>query len=103
LENPVKLNVRLPKPDGRDRRFEDGEEARLLEAADISSRNWLTAAIVISIETCVRQIELATLGWAKVKLDTEYPYIDLPKTKNDRPRRPCRLVYLRWPSRRFRW
>ncbi|HLG89082.1 MAG TPA: site-specific integrase [Alphaproteobacteria bacterium] len=87
LENPVKPGVRPPKPDGRDRRLLDGEEERLLASAAGSSRSWLPAAIIIAIETCIRQSELATLTWGRVKLDVEYPYIDLPKTKNDRPRR----------------
>jgi integrase len=87
LDNPVKPGVRPPKPRGRDRRLEDNEEVRLVETAKLSSRRWLEAAIVISIETCVRQTELATLTWGRVKLDLEAPYLDLPKTKNERPRR----------------
>ena len=87
LENPVKPGVRPGKPDGRDRRLSAGEEKRLLQAAQKSSRSWLTAAIVISIETCMRQSELAGLIWDRVKLAGEYPHVDLPKTKNDRPRR----------------
>jgi len=87
LDNPVKPGVRPPRPQGRDRRLEDCEESRLIEASLKSSRAWLTAAIVISIETSVRQTELATLKWNRVKLDAELPYFDLPKTKNERPRR----------------
>ncbi len=87
LENPVKPGVRPGKPDGRDRRLSGDEEKRLLEAADKSSRPWLKAAVIISIETCMRQSELAGLIWDRVKLTSEYPHVDLPKTKNDRPRR----------------
>lgn len=87
LDNPVKPGVRPPMPDGRDRRLEEGEEEALLAKAETSSRSWLSAAVIVSIETCIRQTELATLVWGRVKLDAEYPYIDLPKTKNDRPRR----------------
>ncbi len=87
LENPVKPGVRPGKPDGRDRRLSPGEEKRLLDAAQKSSRPWLKAAIVISIETCMRQSELAGLIWDRVRLTGEYPHVDLPKTKNDRPRR----------------
>jgi integrase len=87
LENPVKPGVRPGKPDGRDRRLSGQQEKRLLDAAQKSSRPWLKAAIVISIETCMRQGELAGLIWDRVKLTSEYPHIDLPKTKNDRPRR----------------
>jgi integrase len=87
LDNPVKRGVRPPKPDGRDRRLQDGEEDRLLEAATKSPGGWLQDAIIMAVETCIRQGELATLTWSRVRLDVEYPYIDLPKTKNDRPRR----------------
>ncbi len=87
LENPVKPGVRPKKPDGRDRRLLEGEEKALFDTAKTSSRPWLPQAITISLETCVRQGELAGLIWRRVKLDAEYPHIDLPKTKNDRPRR----------------
>ena len=87
LGNPVRPGVRPGKPDGRDRRLAEDEEKRLLEAADASSRPWLRASIIISIETCMRQSELAGLIWNRVKLVSEYPHVDLPKTKNDRPRR----------------
>jgi integrase len=63
------------------------EEDRLLDTAEKSSRPWLKAAIIISIEACVRQSELAGLTWARVRLIDEYPYIDLPRRKNDKPRR----------------
>lgn len=87
LENPVKPGVRPGRPDGRDRRLERGEEKRLLRAAERSSRPWLRSAIVIAIETCIRQSELASLTWRQVKLIGPFPHLDLPKTKNDRPRR----------------
>lgn len=35
----------------------------------------------------MRQAELAGLIWDRVRLDGVFPYVDLPKTKNDRPRR----------------
>jgi len=87
IDNPVKPGVRPKKPDGRDRRLEDGEEKKLFDTAKTSTRSWLAPAIIISLETCVRQGELAGLIWRRVKLEGDYPHIDLPKTKNDRPRR----------------
>jgi len=65
----------------------DGEENRLLEAAEKSSRPWLKAAIILPIETCMRQSELAGLTWGQVRLRAEYPHADLRRTKNDKPRR----------------
>jgi len=87
IENPVKPGVRPKKPDGRDRRLFEGEEKRLLDAAKTSSRSWLPAAITISLETCLRQGELAGLIWRRVDLTSAHPHVDIPKTKNDRPRR----------------
>jgi integrase len=87
LDNPVRPGVRPAKPSGRDRRLLEGEEKRLLEAAEKSTRPWLKAAIILSIETCMRQGELARLTWSRVRLNDEYPHADLPRTKNDKPRR----------------
>lgn len=94
VNNPVVEGVRPGLPHGRDRRLNpnpdrDGktEEARLLKACETSSRKWLRSAVVIALETCMRQGELAGLTWDRVKLDVEYPHADLPRTKNERPRR----------------
>jgi integrase len=87
LDNPVKPGVRPGKPEGRNRRLAEHEERRLLNAARVSSRPWLRPAIAISIETCMRQSELAGLTWDRVKPKGPHPHCDLPKTKNDRARR----------------
>src|SRR4051794_27819661 len=86
LENPVNPGVRPGQPDGRNRRLREGEERRLINAARKSSRPWLRPAIVIAIETAMRQSELAELAWDRVMLTGHHPHIDLLKTKNDRPR-----------------
>lgn len=94
LTNPVVEGVRPSLPEGRDRRLSHlvdakgkDEETRLLEACAASSRPWLRSAVIIAIETCMRQGELAGLTWDRVRLDAAHPHCDLPKTKNDRPRR----------------
>lgn len=87
LPNPVCRGVRPPKPEGRTRRLLAGEELRLLNVARSSSRYWLRPAIAISIESSMRQSELGGLAWERVNLGGSYPYADLPKTKNERPRR----------------
>lgn len=87
VNNPVIEGVRPSLPSGRDRRLKDGEEERLLAAAARSSRPWLPAAIIIALETGMRQAELSGLTWGRTKLNAEFPHVDLPKTKNDRPRR----------------
>lgn len=86
LPNPVTAGVRPNKAAGRQRRLQDGEEVILLEAARRSTRPWLVHAIVISLETAIRQAELANLTWDRVRLDDEYPHVHLDKTKNDEKR-----------------
>lgn len=87
LENPVRPGVRPPRPHGRDRRLLPAEETRLLAEAARSSRPWMQQAIVIAIETGIRQAELTELVWSRVNLNASRPYLELPRTKNDRPRR----------------
>jgi integrase len=94
LENPVVRGVRPTVNNARDRRLDsypdgngDIEEVRLFKVCDASNSTWLGAAARLAIETCMRQAELAGLIWARVHLSGQFPYVDLPKTKNDRPRR----------------
>jgi integrase len=94
VENPVVRGVRPIVDNGRDRRLDsymdrngDTEETRLFKVCDASNSKWLGAATRIAIETSMRQAELAGLIWTRVHLAGEFPYVDLPKTKNDRSRR----------------
>jgi integrase len=94
LPNPVVRGVRPALNNSRDRRLEfypdvngETEEVRLYRACDASNSKWLGAAARIAIETCMRQAELAGLIWSRVHLSGQYPFADLPQTKNDRPRR----------------
>lgn len=94
LANPVVRGVRPTVDNARDRRLDPSrdrsgrtEEQRLYSVSDSSNSVWLGAAVRIAIETCVRQAELAGLTWGRVRLSGPHPHIDLPKTKNDRPRR----------------
>lgn len=94
VDNPVVRGVRPTVDNARDRRLDPGhnrrgktEEQRLYDVCDSSNSAWLGAAARIAIETCVRQAELAGLTWGRVRLSGPHPHIDLPKTKNDRPRR----------------
>ena len=94
LDNPVVRGVRPSLDNGRDRRLDSSldanektEEDRLYRVCDASNSKWLGSAARIAIETSMRQAELAGLIWERVRLDGAFPYVDLPKTKNDRPRR----------------
>ena len=102
LVNPVEL-VRKPKlPKGRDRRFEDDEEVRLLEACGDSGNTWLLPVVRFAIGTAMRIGEIVeTFGkkdpvtgirpqlstgllWEHVDLGKRTAY--LPETKNDEAR-----------------
>jgi len=72
-----------PQPDKNGKTKED----RLYAACDASKSKWLGAAVRTAIETGLRQAELAGLTFNRLHLDGPYPHVDLPRTKNDRPRR----------------
>jgi integrase len=76
LVNPV---TRVPKPKvnkGRERRLEDGEEARLLKAAWPPFR----PVILFALETAMRREEIASLTWDRVDLKNRA--VRLLETKN---------------------
>ena len=92
VENPVAF-IRRPEPGKfRDRRFEDGEEARLLKALEDhpkegdkkyrqGTRNpWIKPLVVLAIETAMRRGELFSIEWKNVDLRKQT--IFLPDTKN---------------------
>ena len=80
LQNPVELAAK-PKPaKGRDRRLEDGEEEKLLEAASPAFQ----AVILFALETAMRREEIASLQWKNVNVKSRYVY--LLETKNSEAR-----------------
>jgi integrase len=65
LINPVQ-NIRMPKqPTGRTRRLMQGEEKKLLEAANYP----LKQMIVLALETAMRLGEILSITWANVNLN----------------------------------
>lgn len=100
VENPVSAIRRPPQGQARDRRLEDGEEQRLLEAlGDHSGENaredgkkyrqgarnpWLRPIVQFALETAVRRGELLSLTWDNV--DTKRQVALLPLTKNGEAR-----------------
>lgn len=94
IENPVVRGVRPTLDNGRNRRLDPEpdqndktEEDRLYAVCDASKSTWLGAAVRIALETSMRQAELAGLTGDRVHLEGPHPHVDLPRTKNDRPRR----------------
>lgn len=81
----VAKTVRRPSaPQGRKRRLEDGEEARLLAACDRGRNPLLRPIIILAIETGMRRGELIALRWEHVDLVQRIAH--LPLTKNGESR-----------------
>ena len=82
--NPVRL-VRKPSPGAaRDRRQNDGEEARLLAAVAAHSNPMLKWIVALAIETGMRRSEITSLKLEHV--DMERRIARLVDTKNGEPR-----------------
>jgi len=82
----VTESVRLPsRPEGRDRRFNEGEEEKLLEAACCYGDGQLACIIAFAVETAMRRTELASICAEHV--DWKKKYVLLPKTKTGVSRR----------------
>lgn len=84
LGNPVN-RIRMPAvSNSRDRRFEAGEEARLMAELNRSRSKWLKHVVLLALETAMRRGELLALSWEHVNLKDRVLY--LPDTKNGSPR-----------------
>lgn len=76
LQNPVEIAAKTKPARGRDRRLEDGEEEKFLEAASPAFQ----AIILFALKTAMCREEIASLRWKNVNLKSRYVY--LPETKN---------------------
>lgn len=84
LENPI-TSIRAPKiPMGRERRLAADEEARLLDAASQARSHpvQLKAAILLAIETGLREGRLASLKWAQVDFKQEVIFVQTKDEKH---------------------
>ena len=80
LSNPVQA-IRLPRINNeRDRRLEEGEEERVLEACGKHQNTWLKPMVIVAIESAMRKGELISLRWENVDLVKQTAF--LPDTKN---------------------
>lgn len=84
LANPIRA-VRLPREnDARERRLLPGEEERLLIECQAARQPYLYAAVVVAIETGMRQSEILALRWDRI--DFERRVARLADTKNGESR-----------------
>lgn len=85
VANPLQ-NIRKPSiKNARDRRLEEGEEARLLDALGDSGKgalanHWMRPLVIMALETAMRQGELLKINWQDV--DLKKAYVHLADTKN---------------------
>lgn len=84
LQNPVSKIKKPNLPRGRDRRLDDGEEARLLAACERSESAWLAPMVRLALATAMRQGELVGLAWSQDNLASRT--ILLRETKNGETR-----------------
>jgi len=83
VKNPV-LEIELPRAGrSRNRRLEDGEEARLLaELAKARKAAVVLPMVRLAIETAMRQGELLALTWSDVRIMGDHGTAMLRDTKN---------------------
>ncbi|MEW9586131.1 site-specific integrase [Paraburkholderia sp. DGU8] len=78
--NPIR-SIRLPKENAaRERRLLPGEEERLLIECEAARAPYLKAAVIVAIETGMRQSEMLALTWERI--DFEKRVARLTDTKN---------------------
>jgi integrase len=82
--NPVKMVRRPSVPQGRKRRLEDGEEARLLAACDRGRTPLLKQLVILAVESGMRRGELLGLRWEHVHLAKRIVHIPLTKNGDSR-------------------
>jgi len=87
LGNPVRSMTKPKDSEARARRL-TGDEWTKLEAACKSSANaWLHPALMLSVETAMRQGEMLGLSWTAVDLEKQLIFLAASGTKNGKPRK----------------
>lgn len=93
-ENPVAGIIRPANGKARERRLEDGEEDRLLEALEVSPREagkfsgmqnkWVKPIVLFALETAMRRGELLALEWKNVDLKKRVALLEVTKNGDSR-------------------
>lgn len=77
--NSVSLIRKPANGPSRERRLTTEEFSRLLEACDQSKNRWLKPALLLSVETAMRQGELLGLKWDEVNFEKRIAFLKLTK------------------------
>lgn len=94
--NPIQ-NIRLPKlNNSRDRRFNDGEEERLIEAIKKCRNHYVMPAVIVASETGMRRSELTNLLWKNVNIKARTALLEDTKNGTNRtvPLSPTAIITL---------
>lgn len=83
-DSPMRRVSKLKEPRGRVRFLSDDERARLLQACRESSNPYLYPAVVLSLSTGARRMEIMNLRWTDINI--QRGSIVLNETKNDERR-----------------
>lgn len=93
-ENPVAGIIRPAQGKARERRLEDGEEARLLAELEVKPREggrltsmqnrWIKPVVLFALETAMRRGELLALKWENVDLKKRVAYLETSKNGDSR-------------------
>ncbi|MHB1658045.1 MAG: site-specific integrase [Acidithiobacillus sp.] len=85
--NPV-LSIRKPRENkSRDRRLSEEEFARLIMQCGKSRNKWLLHAMLIGVETAIRQAELLSLRWENIAFNERLAYLnETDRIKNETAR-----------------
>lgn len=87
LPTIVTEKVRNPKiPEGRSRRLHQGEEEKLLKAAQKSRSKDIEPIIIIAIETAARRGEIFQMKWEQIDLERKIWAIPAKNTKTQKSR-----------------
>src|ERR1041385_5618600 len=86
-DNPVVPTAQVPEREPRDRFVTVAELAAIVSQCQEENDLELQGFVILAACTGMRRGEIMPRKWSDVRVDDEYPYIYVAKTKNKRPKR----------------
>ena len=86
-DNPVVPIAQVPEREPRDRFVTVAELAAIVSQCQEENDLELQGFVILAACTGMRRGEIMPRKWSDVRVDDEYPYIYVAKTKNKRPKR----------------